>query len=197
MIHGGRLVAAAALVAVTALSSGGPADADAACDGVLVVVAPGTGDDASIRCATGAPSSGLAALTDVGHTYTFVPRIPGMVCTIDGHPDPCNGAPADAYWSYWHAEPGGEWVYSTRGAADRAPPVGTVEGWVFGAGDPPSPSAPTGDEVVTVAAPVGQVTSVPGVVVVTATVLIVGLSLAALRRARARRGDGSATGSGP
>jgi hypothetical protein len=191
----GRLVAAA-LVAVAPLAPGAAAAESAACDGVLVLVAPGDAVDASIGCAAGAPSSGLAALADVGHRYTFVPGIPGMVCTIDGHPDPCNGAPADAYWSYWHADPGGEWVYATRGAADREPPRGTVEGWVFGAGEPPPAPAPSGEDV-TDARPSGPVTATRPIVAVTAGLLVVGLGGAAVRRARARPGDGATTASSP
>jgi hypothetical protein len=129
------LVGAAALLA--ALTVGRDAVADEGCDGVQVVVdAAALGGAVTTRCA-GTPSSGLDALTRAGHTYAFVPRVPGMVCTIDDRPDPCNGAPSDAYWSYWHAEAGGSWTYSTRGAGSRTPPPGTVEGWAFGAGDPP------------------------------------------------------------
>ncbi len=116
------------------------------CAGVWVVVdARAAGGSATTRCVPGDPGSGFEALSGAGHTYSFVPRIPGMVCVLDGRPDPCNGAPADAYWSYWHAEVGGSWTYATRGAADRDPAPGEVEGWAFGAGDPPSvppPSAP-------------------------------------------------------
>ncbi len=116
------------------------------CAGVWVVVdAREAGGPVTTRCVAGDPGSGFEALRGAGHTYSFVPRIPGMVCVLDGRPDPCNGAPADAYWSYWHAEVGGSWTYATRGAAERDPDPGGVEGWAFGAGDPPSvppPSAP-------------------------------------------------------
>ncbi|MFP4636718.1 MAG: hypothetical protein ACLFRD_12715, partial [Nitriliruptoraceae bacterium] len=91
---------------------------------------------------------GLAALSAAGHEYSFVPRIPGMVCTIDGRPDPCNGAPEDAYWSYWRALEGGSWSYASRGAGEQDPKPGDVEGWAFGAGDPPgtAPPAPGPDD---------------------------------------------------
>jgi hypothetical protein len=59
-----------------------------------------------------------------------VPRIPGFVCTINALPKRCNGAPASAYWSYWHAKPHGKWI------------PGTVQGWAFGAGKPPRISPP-------------------------------------------------------
>jgi hypothetical protein len=113
------------------------------CDGVWVVVdARADGGGLTTRCAPGAPAHGLAALEAAGHGYTFVPRIVGMVCTIDGRPNGCNGAPADAYWSYWHAEAGGSWTYSTRGAGNRTPPPGSVEGWSFGSGQPPGTRPP-------------------------------------------------------
>jgi hypothetical protein len=134
-----------ALGVVTAISSAaGPAEAAQRCDGVWVVV------DASVldgpvtsRCAPGAPQDGLAALEAAGHRHSSVPRFPGMVCTIDGRPDPCNGAPTEAYWSYWHADPGGTWRYSNRGAGAHRSDPGTVEGWAFGAGQPPRTAPPS------------------------------------------------------
>jgi MYXO-CTERM domain-containing protein len=120
-----------------------PAGTSGACprldDGVTVVVDLTAFDGGTkVRCAPGSPSSGLAALTGAGFSYEFVPRIPGMVCRIDGLPNPCNGAPTDAHWSYHHAARGGSWTYSNRGAGNRVPPVGSVEGWAFGAGAAPS-----------------------------------------------------------
>jgi hypothetical protein len=126
-----------------------PAAADG-CDGVWVVVdARAAGGTLTTRCAPGDPSTGLEALARAGHASTFVPRIPGMVCTIDARPEPCNGAPADAYWSYWYAEAGGSWTYATTGAGTRDPAPGSVEGWRFGDGTaspgtpPPTAPAPT------------------------------------------------------
>ena len=71
-----------------------------------------------------------------------MPKFPGFVCTIDKLPNPCNGAPATAYWSYWHAQPGGKWVYSSTGAGTYHPKPGSVQGWAFGAGKPPGISPP-------------------------------------------------------
>jgi hypothetical protein len=142
----------AALLTVTALAGAlllppdAPAAADS-CDGVWVVVdASELGAGVTTRCAPGDPSSGLRALEAAGHSYTFVPRQPGMVCTIDRRPDPCNGAPTNAYWSYWHAQAGGSWTYSSTGAGSRKPEPGTVEGWAFGAGAPPSVPPPAAPE---------------------------------------------------
>ncbi len=94
-------------------------------------------------CATGDPATGLAALTGAGYSFTFVPGQPGFVCQIVAKPSPCNGAPATAYWSYWHAPRGGAWTYSTLGAGNYNPAPGTVEGWAFGAGKKPSVLPPS------------------------------------------------------
>lgn len=112
----------------------------AACEqasGVTVVVDHGTTGSASLGCATGDPATGLDALKKSGHAYTFLPRQPGFVCTIDARPDPCNNGPADAYWSYWHAQ-GGSWSYASKGAGSHDPEPGSVDGWAFGNGKPPS-----------------------------------------------------------
>jgi hypothetical protein len=144
---GGRARAVAASLLVAALatltwSTPPAADASSSCDGVWVVVDfSALGGGVTTRCAPGQPRHGLDALERAGFGYTFVAGQPGMVCTIDARPDPCNGAPADAYWSYWHAPQGGGWSYSSSGAGFRQPPRGTVDGWVFGDGSSP-PSAP-------------------------------------------------------
>lgn len=118
----------------------------AACTGTsgvtVVVDLTAFGAGIQVQCALGDPASGLAALTGAGFTYSFVPRYPGFVCRINGLPNPCNGAPASAYWSYWHATAGGTWSYSTVGAGSYDPAPGTVEGWAFGAGSAPGISPP-------------------------------------------------------
>lgn len=138
------LLAAYLALAVGVAATDAPARAQDRCDGVWVVVdATALGAGVTTRCAPGDPATGLEALQGAGHSYTFVPRQPGLVCTIDARPDPCNGAPQDAYWSYWHAPAGGAWTYATRGAGNRDPEPGTAEGWAFGAGDPPRQAPPT------------------------------------------------------
>ena len=140
----GTLVAAAALAlgGLVVSPSVAPAAA-AACSGtsgVTVVIG------SSVRCASGDPASGLAALGAVA-SVTQVQRQPGFVCRIDGAPasDACvNTPPANAYWSYWHAQPGGSWQYSNVGAGSYNPVPGSVEGWAFGAGAPPSVAPPAG-----------------------------------------------------
>jgi len=95
-----------------------------------------------IGCDVKRPANGLVALRKAGFTYSFVPREPGFICRIDKRPRKCNGAPATAYWSYWHAKPHGKWKYSTLGAGSYHPKSGWVEGWAFGDGKPPGISPP-------------------------------------------------------
>jgi hypothetical protein len=131
-------LAAAFLLAGT-LWSGTPASASACADpeGVTVVVDfHGLGGGVAIGCAEGGASSGLDALDRAGFSFEFVQNMPGFVCRIDGEPaldsEPCvDTPPASAYWSYWHADPGGTWKVSTSGAGSYAPPPGSVEGWSF------------------------------------------------------------------
>lgn len=132
------LVAAAAFTVLAAA----PAAADT-CTGVAVVVDFGA-LPGGVRsgCAPGDPGSGLQALSTAGFGYSFVPRQPGLVCQINSRPNPCNGAPSTAYWSYWHARPGGSWTYSNTGAGGHNPAPGSVEGWAFGSGQPPGMAPP-------------------------------------------------------
>jgi hypothetical protein len=117
----------------------------------VVVDFAALGGGVRVGCAAGSPGSGLLALLAAGFSYSFVPRQPGFVCQINRlpPPDPCNGAPPPtAYWSYWHARPGGSWTYSSEGAGTFMPPPGSVEGWAFGDGQkqpgiaPPARPAP-------------------------------------------------------
>jgi len=127
------------LVAAPAADASGCANAN----GVTVVVDFGSlGGGIRVGCAAGQQSSGLGALAAAGFSYSFVPRQPGFVCQINGLPNPCNGAPTNAYWAYWHGQPGGSWTYSTQGAGTYVPPPGSVEGWAFGAGQPPGIAPP-------------------------------------------------------
>lgn len=143
-----RLLLALAVVAGTFVPAAPQVEAarSGACtgsDGVTVVVDFGSlGGGTQVRCAPGSPSSGLDALSEAGFSYGFRPGFPGMVCTIDRKPDPCNGAPPDAYWAYHHAERGGGWTYSNQGAGSRKPPPGSVEGWAFGDDRRPSVAPP-------------------------------------------------------
>jgi hypothetical protein len=127
-------------LAATGSAAATPAYA-AACTGTkgvtVVVDFTKLGGKVKTACDPANPATGLAALTGAGFTYTFVPHQPGFVCRINKKPDPCNGAPATAYWSYWHAKRHGKWVYSSLGAGSYNPRPGTVQGWAFGAGHAP------------------------------------------------------------
>ncbi|MFJ1707053.1 flagellar hook-length control protein FliK [Kitasatospora sp. NPDC088346] len=142
------LTAAAALTValVGATTTAAPPASAAACTGTsgvtVVVDFTALGGGVQTGCAPGDPTSGLAALTGAGFGYAFHPRFPGMVCRINALPNPCNGAPVTAYWSYWHAAHGGPWSYSTLGAGSYDPAPGDVEGRAFGAGSQPGITAP-------------------------------------------------------
>jgi hypothetical protein len=148
--------AAAALGAAGAEASPGAGRAPAATSGpcptadrgvTVVVDFAAFGGGVVTRCAPGAPSSGFAALRDAGFTITPVSSNHGFLCRIDGLPEPdadrCQEIPpASAYWAYHLADRGGTWQASTRGAGNRTPPPGSVEGWAFGSGAPPSVPPP-------------------------------------------------------
>ncbi|MEU6861569.1 hypothetical protein AB0B28_22160 [Glycomyces sp. NPDC046736] len=153
----GRLLLAALLASLFFFSPALPASAQEACAGVTVVVDFGALASHPVVGCAAEPSSGLDALAQAGFAVTEVASIRGMVCRIDALPEAdCGGSPpADAYWSYWHAEAGdAEWTYSMVGGADASPDSGDVEGWAFGDGSTPpqiapadaAPAAPQPDE---------------------------------------------------
>jgi hypothetical protein len=157
------VVAGAVLAAPAAPSQAAPTQASD-CSGVTVVVdfaSLGGGD--KTRCAPGDPDSGVAALRGAGFEPTRAAQESGyFVCRIDGKPanDPCQRAsPEDAYWSYWRAKPGGTWTFSNEGAGTSDPEPGDVEGWAFGAGDPPSTPPPARRKASPAAAPTPQRTT--------------------------------------
>lgn len=130
-----RLLAALVLASSFVVT---PQASAADCAGVKVVVDfAALGGGIQTKCAAGDPQSGLQAMDRAPFKYTFVPRQTGFVCTIENLPNPCTKPTTSAYWSYWHAKPGGTWTYSTSGAASYDPAPGTVEGWAFGAGVAP------------------------------------------------------------
>jgi hypothetical protein len=52
----------------------------------------------------------------------------------------CQGNPCQ-YWTYWYAENGGAWKYSSVGANGRQVKDGDVEGWVWGEGKTAPPAS--------------------------------------------------------
>ncbi len=137
---------AAAIVALgCVVAEPGPTAAEAAgCESsqIAVVVSFNSLGGGTQTSCIGDVGSGLSALGAAGHSYTFVDRQPGLVCTIDNAPNPCNGAPTNAYWSYWTASLGGNWSYSNVGAGNRNPAPGSAEGWSFGSGGQPGIAPP-------------------------------------------------------
>ncbi|WP_285665834.1 hypothetical protein [Actinorhabdospora filicis] len=138
-------VVLAAFGAVTIVASPAQAAGCTGTSGVTVVVDfTAFGGTVERRCALGDPASGLAALESSGFLITGTQRWgKAFICRIDGLPtaanEPCvNTPPASAYWSYWHAQPGGSWSYSTLGATSYNPAPGSVEGWSFGSGAQPT-----------------------------------------------------------
>ena len=103
----------------------------------VTVVVAGHG----IGCAE-AGLTGAQALEAAGFPVTRVQTQPGFLCRIAGTPadEPCIRTPsASSYWAYYHADLGGQWVYSQFGADNRRPAAGTVEGWAYGSGATPGP----------------------------------------------------------
>ena len=132
---------AVAVALVLVLGPTAPVPAAAATRPCVGMIVDGRLAGGSLRtgCATGDPRSGLAALTDAGFSYAFVPRQPGQVCQIDGFPA-CSRNGSDTYWSYWHRAKGSHrWVYSGEGAATYDPDPGDTEAWVWQEGGKRTP----------------------------------------------------------
>ncbi len=138
-----RRALVALVLAVPLVATGGTAQA-AACSGssgvTVIVQFP---DHTVSGCALGDPSSGTAALTSAGFSYTYADG-QAFVCSINTVPKaPCGRTPpANAYWAYFHAKRGGGWSYSSQGAASSNPAPGSVEGWRFGNGAKPGTPPP-------------------------------------------------------
>jgi hypothetical protein len=121
------------------------------CDpaGVTVVVDfRAFGGSVQVGCTQSDPATGVAALTMAGFGVEGT-RQWGLafVCRINQLPTPADEAcavtpSATAYWSYWHASPGGSWGYGSTSAASYNPAPGTVEGWSFGSGGQPGIAPP-------------------------------------------------------
>ena len=96
---------------------------------------PGDDNDVNVRCAPQPVDTGFNALRRADISFEVAKRGP-FICRIAGLPDAeheaCqNYPPANAYWVYWYADRGGDWVYSEYGAGTRTPPPGSIEGWSF------------------------------------------------------------------
>ncbi|HWS58937.1 MAG TPA: hypothetical protein VN257_10385 [Actinotalea sp.] len=112
--------------------------------GVTVVVdLTDLGGAVEVGCAD-SPATGTEALQSAGFTDTR--DASGMICAIDGLPDPCPATFEGSYWSYWYAQPGGEWTAYLEGSDTAVPAAGSVEGWRYNDGTagpgivPPGPA---------------------------------------------------------
>ena len=103
-------------------------------------------------CASGlrAGATGLDALQAVASVQGTTSNGQSVACRINSRPgasqvltlpgdvaytESCvNMPPAAAYWSYWWADAGGSWTYSTQGLAARKVKFGSYEGWSFALG---------------------------------------------------------------
>ncbi len=97
-----------------------------------------------VRCAPGAPATGVAALQQAGFTPAGTARYGlAFICRINNKPSPaeqpCESTPpADAYWGYFHAsQTATTWSYSSAGASTYKPAPGSIEAWAFGDGATP------------------------------------------------------------
>jgi len=142
----GVLLASGGLGLVDAPDAGGRPVAGACTDtaGISVIVDFGSaGGGVQTRCAPAPVRDGFEALRKAGFAIRSVSG-QAFLCQIDGKPvdEPCNHVPsASRYWSYWYAQRGQPWTYSSSGAS-RRPPPGSVEGWSFGSSDPPGAAPP-------------------------------------------------------
>lgn len=134
-----------------AAASPEPSGACPDASGVTVVVdLTDLGGEVEVGCAP-AGTTGTEALQAAGFTDTR--DAAGMICAIDSRPDPCPATFEGSYWSYWHAEPGGEWQFHEQGSDTTTPEAGDVEGWRYYDGsagptiEPPVPGAAAGEQV--------------------------------------------------
>ena len=98
-------------------------------DGVTVVVDfTDVGGELQVGCAEGDPASGREALEEAG--FTPEDSQPGMICAVDGLPDPCPEEFDGSFWSYWYVEEDA-WVSYQVGADEADPTPGSVEGWRY------------------------------------------------------------------
>jgi len=101
--------------------------------GVYVTIA--TPDGATSGACVMQPASGAAALQAAG--YSFTKDASGMICAINGYPDPCPATFDGNYWHYYQASSldalAGHWTYATTGPDDTKPQAGWVEGWCYSA----------------------------------------------------------------
>jgi hypothetical protein len=128
-------------------------------DGVTIVIDyQGLGGGIQSTCALGLPSgaTGRTALGAIGASVQGTAHDgDSFVCRLNGRPsaseklslpsgdyqETCDKTPpSNAYWSYWYADDGGSWTYSTAGAGQHRVKAGGFEGWSFNLGGASAPA---------------------------------------------------------
>lgn len=129
--------AAAATVPTAAAPSGPCTDGE----GVTVVVdLTDLGGEVEVGCATDA-GTGTEALQAAGFTDTR--DASGMICAVDGLPDPCPATFEGSFWSYWFGGEDGTWQTYMEGSDTAVPEAGGVEGWRYSDGSAGPTLSPT------------------------------------------------------
>lgn len=129
--------AAAAAVPTTVGPSGPCTDGE----GITVVVdLTDLGGDVEVGCATDA-GTGTEALQAAGFTDTR--DASGMICAVDGLPDPCPATFEGSFWSYWFGGEDGTWQTYMEGSDTAVPEAGGVEGWRYSDGSAGPTLSPT------------------------------------------------------
>ena len=118
------------------------------------------GPEPAIGCAYDLPekATGLDALIALGIEIIYPTQSPHFICRINGYPtreqtipipgndgytEMCvNTPPTSAYWTYWTADKGKEWVYATRGHDTNPVIFGGSEGYRFSTTGIPAQSSP-------------------------------------------------------
>jgi hypothetical protein len=150
---------AAALVVLAPSENHSGACTTAEPDGVTVVIdyqGLGGGTQATCALGLGSGANGRSALSAIGaSTQGTAHDGDAFVCRLNGRPsasevlslpsgdyqETCeNTPPSNAYWSYWYADNGGSWTYSTSGAGQHRVKAGGFEGWSFNLGGANAPA---------------------------------------------------------
>ena len=135
---GAFMMAGAIPVALNLLAPAAYAATSPCGDDEVTVIVEGFG----VGCAPPG-GNGYDTLRAAGFDVEVTQKFPDFVCRINGSPgvdvDKClTASPSDGYWAYWHAPLGAsDWTYSNNGAFTRTPEAGTVDAWMWGAGEKP------------------------------------------------------------
>lgn len=126
---------------------GKPVNGECNLPGVTLVIEryPDSGSTKA-HCVPGFKGTGWQLFAGAGIEVQGTTQYPaGFVCRIAGYPaealESCTNTPNGRVgtWSYFYAtaQDGGKWHLSMQGAAQRQPPCGSVEAWVFSRGATP------------------------------------------------------------